>query len=317
MTQSAFATVVVCRSALLREGLVRILAAAGFDVLTSAASVEDIPTELLSRDQSILLILHLTNDDATVAQIEPFKKRHPAARIALLHDHDEMDKRTVMAAFRAGVDAYFVNPNTFSLIKCLELVMLGQTILPRTVMSSMLASPNEVIPSHGGKNEELASEAKSKHPRRLSERQETILRCLVEGDSNKVIALKNNIAVATVTVHVKAILRAIGVANRTQAAMWAISDEALLGSSGRGESARSASVAEPSLRRRDVATATEIAPPRKTLVPQRATLLSERRLKQEQERRDAVVANVARLRELRETRDAAARTVPSGTIGAR
>jgi two-component system nitrate/nitrite response regulator NarL len=41
------------------------------------------------------------------------------------------------------------------------------------------------------------------------------------GTPNKVIARNLDITEATIKVHVKAILRKIGVANRTQAAMWA------------------------------------------------------------------------------------------------
>ena len=48
----------------------------------------------------------------------------------------------------------------------------------------------------------------------LSPRKKSILRCLVEGDSNKSIARKIDIAEATVKVHVKAILRKIRVQNR-------------------------------------------------------------------------------------------------------
>src|SRR5258705_11591404 len=54
----------------------------------------------------------------------------------------------------------------------------------------------------------------------LSTRKKSILRCLIEGDSNKCIARKIDIAEATVKVHVKAILRKIRVQNRTQAAIW-------------------------------------------------------------------------------------------------
>jgi two-component system nitrate/nitrite response regulator NarL len=43
----------------------------------------------------------------------------------------------------------------------------------------------------------------------------------MDGEPNKVIARKLHVAEATVKVHIKAILRKIGVANRTQAAMWA------------------------------------------------------------------------------------------------
>jgi DNA-binding CsgD family transcriptional regulator len=61
----------------------------------------------------------------------------------------------------------------------------------------------------------------------LSTREKLILRCLIEGDSNKCIARKINIAEATVKVHVKAILRKIRVHNRTQAAIWGMNNEAL------------------------------------------------------------------------------------------
>jgi two-component system nitrate/nitrite response regulator NarL len=56
----------------------------------------------------------------------------------------------------------------------------------------------------------------------LSEREEQILRDLVKGLSNKIIARKLDIAEATVKVHMKSILRKIRVANRTQAAIWAL-----------------------------------------------------------------------------------------------
>jgi DNA-binding CsgD family transcriptional regulator len=59
---------------------------------------------------------------------------------------------------------------------------------------------------------------------RLSSREQCILRCLAEGDSNKVIARKTNISADTVKVHVKAILRKVRVGNRTQAAVWALNN---------------------------------------------------------------------------------------------
>jgi two-component system nitrate/nitrite response regulator NarL len=43
----------------------------------------------------------------------------------------------------------------------------------------------------------------------------------MEGESNKVIARKLDIAEATIKVHVKSILRKVRVQNRTQAALWA------------------------------------------------------------------------------------------------
>jgi two-component system nitrate/nitrite response regulator NarL len=61
-------------------------------------------------------------------------------------------------------------------------------------------------------------------PRGLSARETVILRCLMQGDSNKLIARRFDITEATVKVHVKAILRKIHAKNRTQAAIWAASN---------------------------------------------------------------------------------------------
>jgi two-component system nitrate/nitrite response regulator NarL len=56
----------------------------------------------------------------------------------------------------------------------------------------------------------------------LSEREAQILNGLVQGHANKVIARSCDITEATVKVHMKSILRKIQVANRTQAAVWAL-----------------------------------------------------------------------------------------------
>lgn len=58
--------------------------------------------------------------------------------------------------------------------------------------------------------------------RKLSEREVQILDSLVKGHANKVIARTCAISEATVKVHMKSILRKIRVANRTQAAVWAL-----------------------------------------------------------------------------------------------
>ena len=74
----------------------------------------------------------------------------------------------------------------------------------------------------------VSSDEEGKCSPHLSARQTAILRCLIEGDSNKVIARKMKIADATVKVHVKTILRKIRVDNRTQAAIWAIRNSPLI-----------------------------------------------------------------------------------------
>ena len=59
-------------------------------------------------------------------------------------------------------------------------------------------------------------------PAAPSDREWEILRCLASGSSNKAIARELSIAETTVKVHIKSLLRKLGVSNRTQAAIWAL-----------------------------------------------------------------------------------------------
>jgi len=56
----------------------------------------------------------------------------------------------------------------------------------------------------------------------LSRREEEILKSVVRGHSNKIIARTCGVTDATIKVHMKSILRKIRVENRTQAAIWAL-----------------------------------------------------------------------------------------------
>jgi two-component system, NarL family, nitrate/nitrite response regulator NarL len=226
------AAVLVGPSALLREGLSRILGAADFRIVASSSRVDDAVLTTVARHRSLLLIIDAGDDlSAAVRQVELFKERHPDGRIAVLADHNQPGD--IVSAFRAGANAYFIKVTPCdAFIKSLELVMLGETILPAAMLSMVLdraddidddreheAAVHDVCKAAG---EDL--EAESSDMPHLSARERCILNCLIEGDSNKAIARKIEIAEATVKVHVKAILRKIRVHNRTQAAIWAMSN---------------------------------------------------------------------------------------------
>jgi two-component system nitrate/nitrite response regulator NarL len=193
-----------------------------------------------------LLIIDAGDDLNRIAgQIEFFKRQHPAGRVAVLADHYQPSE--IVSAFRAGANAYFPKVAACdALIKYLELVMLGETIVPPMVLPIILDfevdDMRETTTRDIGRDLVLI-EAEG-HRSQLSTREKCILRCLVEGDSNKVIARKVDIAEATVKVHVKAILRKIRVHNRTQAAIWAMNNGWSVWPSGNGAAA---TLAAPSL----------------------------------------------------------------------
>jgi len=230
--RSAFVTVIVSARALLREGLWRILGAADFEITAAASSLDEAMGSLSTEDRLILLIVDVNSGQPDIiGQIRSFKQQHPTARIALLAEQDQLSPTTVVAAFRGGADAYFLKPNPETLLKSLELVMLGETILPPEALSLFLDRYDRSVESEGAARGEQPAEAEMPGggSPRLSAREQCILRDLIEGYSNKMIARRNDIAEATVKVHVKAILRKIRVNNRTQAAIWGMNHRSFAG----------------------------------------------------------------------------------------
>jgi two-component system nitrate/nitrite response regulator NarL len=159
-------------------------------------------------------------------QICLIRKNHPEGRIAVIADRYRPDE--LVSAFRAGANGYFIDVMACDVfIKSIELVMMGETVLPPAFLSHILG-PQEShadLASHHkqGSNAIFVAADNAMEPQ-LSPRETLIIRCLVEGDSNKSIARKMDIAEATVKVHVKAILRKIRVHNRTQAAIWGMNN---------------------------------------------------------------------------------------------
>jgi two-component system nitrate/nitrite response regulator NarL len=208
-------TLLVGQSRLLLEGIARLLEGTEFQVIARAPSVDRLRTSDLQHHSAILLILEGSGGVAsTVRQIEAFKRLHGEPRIAVITR--VMRITDVPLLFRAGINACFdagTPPTIF--LKSLELVVLGQTILPPT----MSPSRSEVKAQRSG--------APPGGLERLTAEEWRILRSLAEGQPNKIIARQLGADEATVQIHVQNIFRKIGVANRRNAARWAKSRGAL------------------------------------------------------------------------------------------
>src|SRR3979490_2809157 len=108
--------------------------------------------------------------------------------------------------------------------------MMVETIFPPAFLSFVLNPEGAPLAEAAPRNENdqaMLIRTEDTFAPELSTREKSILRRLIEGDSNKCIARKIDIAEATVKVHVKAILRKIRVKNRTQAAVWAMNNGSL------------------------------------------------------------------------------------------
>jgi two-component system nitrate/nitrite response regulator NarL len=227
----SFATIIVGKSSLLREGIAKILRSASFRIVASVSSADDLPGKVQA-DRPLFLIVQTGDDfEFVTGQIGFFRENYPNGRIAIVADRYRPDE--LVSAFRVGANGCFVDVMTCDVfIRSLELVMMGETVLPPNFLSYVFG-PEEVQLSDDGPGEDenetiLVRESDDPVPQ-LSPRETLILRCLIEGGSNKSIARKMDIAEATVKVHVKAILRKIRVHNRTQAAIWGMNNGCLAG----------------------------------------------------------------------------------------
>ena len=121
------------------------------------------------------------------------------------------DRRDVLLALEAGAHGYV--PKTASaaeLVRALGMILDGGIYVP-----SFLAdvAKSEATPSCVARRESAGSDVS------LTRRQRDVLALIVEGRSNKEIALALDLSEGTVKVHVAALLRLLGVSNRSGAAV--------------------------------------------------------------------------------------------------
>lgn len=201
---------VVSSNDIFREGLRHILAEHGLAVVgLSGAPLSDDAVQ--AKNAPALLIIDASAVDDAIETCGDMRSLFPAARIVMMSDPADLD--AIARSFAAGADAYLAkNMASASLVGSLKLVLLGEKIMPSpAVMELASGRPLRTAP-------QVANAGVSS----LTERELEILGRLVRGEPNKLISRALHITEATVKVHVKAVLRKLKVANRTQAAIWAM-----------------------------------------------------------------------------------------------
>ena len=216
---TSVATVQVSRNPLLCLGLKSLLAETRFNVWKDPVhELSDVPS--LPDGSPVLFIVDGSqSSDGRLEMIRELKALHPTGRTVLMADR--FDLYTLMSAQEAGADGLFLkNVDREILVRSLELVMLGEVVVPSSLVREIMSQARHNTERHSA-DARTGSKGSDPKGHKLSSRETEILYCLTEGSPNKVIARQLNLCEATVKVHIKAILRKIGVFNRTQAAMWA------------------------------------------------------------------------------------------------
>jgi two-component system, NarL family, nitrate/nitrite response regulator NarL len=203
----------LCRNSIIREGLSRILAERDFNIVqaTGPNHYESTDNECVPGETPELVLIDNGAEECDTQSIVDLQARFPHSNLVMLSDR--FDFQIMLQAFRLGMRAYIVKEISCDrLVGSLRLVAMGERVLP-----SQLADELQSRPAF----ENAPEMEQSVDAACLSEREREILRWLIMGCPNKVISRRMEISEATVKVHVKAVLRKLGVKNRTQAAIWA------------------------------------------------------------------------------------------------
>src|SRR5262245_55332717 len=171
-----------------------------------AAGLPEFLEHLRDKDVSLgLLDLKMPGLTAST-EIRRLRLLRPDARMVVLSGSES--REDILGCLSAGAHGYIVkNQQTEQLISRLRYILSGEIYIP--------ASFAELLPETSGATRSEPGEKLLKLE--LSKRQRQVLRGLIEGKSNKEIAQALNIAEGTVKIHLAALFRLLGAANRAHA----------------------------------------------------------------------------------------------------
>jgi two-component system, NarL family, nitrate/nitrite response regulator NarL len=210
---------VVDQHGLSREGLRLLLTGEIYDVTCATPSLEAALPEIKrgARPGLLVLVVHdcgqIFQGASETAALQQIRTILPECKIVLIA-RDTISAALLGRAIAGGANALLSGDMSGDvLMRSLHLVMLGQDIFPALPE----AEPKDEAEA-AGTAEDFAE---FRPVAGMSESENRVLRNLLRGHTNKMIARELDISEATVKIHMKAVLRKLKVRNRTQAAMWA------------------------------------------------------------------------------------------------
>lgn len=215
---NAESVVVIDDHPLFRKGVCQLLALDDAFRVVGEASDGERGVELVrSLDPDLVLLdLNMKGMDG-IATLTAIKADMPHVRVIMLTVSDAQDDLT--AAIRAGADGYLLkDTDPEQVVDRLKRGMAGELVVSDALAGALMQALRAQVrgaDARGGGDPAAT----------LTERERDILRALAGGRSNKVIARELSIAEGTVKVHVKNVLRKLGLRSRVEAAVWATRHE--------------------------------------------------------------------------------------------
>ncbi|HEX8742315.1 MAG TPA: response regulator transcription factor [Thermoleophilaceae bacterium] len=194
---------VVGGSALYRESIRRVLEdAGGIEVVGTPASLAE-AAHLVERGGPDVLVVDLQSERG-LAGLASMKDRHPDVRLVALGVDD--DEATVIGCAAAGVVAYLARDTTAAeLVQAVKRVAKGELVYPPPIVETLVRwlsrrPERATAPTIDG----------------LTRREREVIELVGLGLSNKQIAQRLSIQVATVKSHVHSILTKLGLDRRAE-----------------------------------------------------------------------------------------------------
>ncbi len=194
---------------LVREGLKITLAELPVPVTpVEAASATEVMQALASHPDTHLIILDLHMPDATDLELlTDLCDAYPAIPVVVVSA--EENPRVMQRAIDRGAAGFIPKSSANSvLVSALQLVLSGGVYIPSDILNNEPASATA-----------SGNTGYARGPFNLTERQSDVLALLAGGHSNKTIAKQLGLSEHTIKIHITAILRTLGVSNRTEAAI--------------------------------------------------------------------------------------------------
>ena len=201
----AIRVLVVDDHAVVREGLRTFLSLQdGIEVVGEAGDGrEAVAAAERARPDVVLMDLVMPGLDGVQAMRE-LRARVPGARVIVLTSF--LDDDRLLPAIRAGAAGYLLkNVEPAELARAVRAADAGEALIDPVVAARLVDA--------------LADDHRSEQP--LTDREQEVLDLLARGYPNKRIARELGIAEKTVKTHVGHVLAKLGVADRTQAALYA------------------------------------------------------------------------------------------------
>jgi two-component system nitrate/nitrite response regulator NarL len=200
---------------LVRKGLEQLLQSRGVEIAASVSSGAEGITQALALGPDIVLLdmkMPEMSGTDTLKQLRAAGVTVPILMLTMSRDEQDLQ-----AALRNGAQGYLLKDmDPEDLVPALQDALRGNNVVAKELIGSL----TRLVQGQNGRTAAKATSAGLIAD--LTPRELEILRHVAEGESNKTIGRALDITDGTVKLHVKSILRKLGVRSRVEAAVLAV-----------------------------------------------------------------------------------------------